>query len=139
MSESTDTTLEGGCLCGAFRFELAGPVAIVNLCHCSRCRKRSGSAFAAIVHADYSDFKILQGEDSIQLFEPDGWNARRFCSGCGSPLPGWDEEDNHIGIPAGLFDNLSTPPALQIMTDSKPEWSKLRDDLPSHGEFPEDW
>lgn len=129
----------GGCLCGAFRFELNGAVDVVNLCHCSRCRKRTGSAFATVVHADYTDFKVVQGESSIRLFEPEGWNPRRFCGDCGSPLPGWDEEDNHVGIPAGLFDNLDQKPQLQIMTDSKADWFEVVADIPAYGEFPEDW
>ncbi len=133
-------TLTGGCLCGGVRFELAGPIDVVNMCHCSRCRKRGGSAFATVVHAKLSQFRLVSGEEQIQLFEPDGWNARRFCNVCGSPLPGWDEEDDHVGIPAGLFDEgMVTKPELHIMTGSKAEWFDIKDDIDQFEEFPVDW
>jgi hypothetical protein len=133
-------TLTGGCLCGSVRFELSGPINVVNMCHCSRCRKRGGSAFATVVHARLSHFKFVKGEDHIQLFEPEGWNKRRFCMGCGSPLPGWDEEDDEVGIPAGLFDEgLATRPGLHIMTDSKAAWYDIADDIEQFQAFPPDW
>ena len=41
------TTHSGTCLCGAVRFEISGSFERFYLCHCSRCRKGSGSAHAA--------------------------------------------------------------------------------------------
>ena len=137
---SNAPSLTGGCLCGAVRFTLDGPVDIVNYCHCSRCRRRSGSAFATIVHARWSDFEFVSGEEQIVTFEPEGWNLRRFCGGCGSPLPGWDEEDDEVGIPAGLFDgDISSHPDIHIMVGSKAPWYEIQDNLPQHDEFPEEW
>lgn len=130
----------GGCLCGAVRFSLRGPIEVINFCHCSRCRRRGGSAFATIVHARLSDFEFLSGEEHITVFDPDGWNLRRFCNVCGSPLPGWSEEDDEIGIPAGLFDEgLDVKPSLHIMTGSKADWFEIQDDIPQFEEFPEEW
>ena len=34
----------GGCLCGAVRYEVTGPLAPIQLCHCGQCRKAQGSA-----------------------------------------------------------------------------------------------
>ena len=39
--------MQGGCLCGAVRFELDRAVGPFELCHCNRCRKTTGSAYAA--------------------------------------------------------------------------------------------
>lgn len=130
----------GGCLCGAVRFTLEGDIDVVNCCHCSRCRKRSGSAFATIVHARFSDFTIVTGEDEISVYESEQWGARHFCRNCGSPLPGGDEEANHVGIAAGLFDEgMNTSPGLHIMTGSKAQWFDISDQIPQHVEFPENW
>ena len=130
----------GGCLCGAVRFALDGPIEVVNCCHCARCRKRTGSAFATIVHARYSDFEFVSGQHRIKIFEPNDWSRRRFCGDCGSPMPGWDEEDNEIGIPAGLFDEgFDVPPGLHIMTAFKAEWFEITDKVVQHKEFPDDW
>ena len=35
----------GGCLCGAVRYEVRGEPVHVGRCHCTDCRKESGSAF----------------------------------------------------------------------------------------------
>ncbi len=133
-------TYTGGCLCGSVRFSLSGPVDVVNCCHCSRCRRRTGSAYATIVHAAYSHFQFTEGEENIVTFNPDGWNSRRFCGSCGSPLPGWDEEDDEVGIPAGLFDEgLDVSPSLHIMTASKASWHEISGNIPQYEEFPDDW
>jgi hypothetical protein len=36
-------TIRGGCLCGGVRFEVDPPFIRVGHCHCSRCRKHSGT------------------------------------------------------------------------------------------------
>jgi len=132
--------LTGGCLCGAFRFSLDGPIEVINYCHCSRCRRRTGSAFATIVHARLSDFRITAGEDRVETFEPEGWGRRRFCRTCGSPLPGWSEEDDEVGIPAGLLDQDPVArPSLHIMVGSRAPWHEIHDDLPRHDRFPANW
>ena len=63
--------LSGSCLCGRVHFELDGAVDVINYCHCSRCRRRTGSAFATILHARLADFRFVSGEDQIQTFEGD--------------------------------------------------------------------
>lgn len=133
-------TYTGGCLCGAVRFRLTGPIDVVNFCHCSRCRRRTGSAFATVVHGKYNRFQFDCGESMIRTFEPEAWNDRNFCGGCGSPLPGWDAEDDEVKVPAGLFDqDFDVVPQLHIMTSSKAKWHEISDSLPQHLEFPEDW
>ena len=52
-------TASGGCLCGGVRFEVAGPLSEIELCHCPRCRRAYGSAFAATVYARRDDFRWL--------------------------------------------------------------------------------
>ena len=97
-------SIAGGCLCGAVRFELDGPIEVINYCHCSRCRRRTGSAFATIAHAQLADFRLIAGEERIATFAPEGWSRRSFCRTCGSPLPGLNTEDGEVGIPAGLLE-----------------------------------
>ena len=48
--------IRGGCLCGAIRFEVARFVGPFELCHCSRCRSASGSAFMAMIGVWAKDF-----------------------------------------------------------------------------------
>jgi hypothetical protein len=84
--------------------------------------------------------EIVPGMDRIKVFDPVDWNRRLFCCDCGSPMPGWDEEDDEIAIPAGLFDEgLDVEPSLHIMTESKAEWFQITDDNVQYKEFPDDW
>ena len=57
--------IRGSCLCGRVRFEVDRLTGPFELCHCSRCRKVTGSAFAATVGAMAEDFRWLCGAESI--------------------------------------------------------------------------
>lgn len=59
----------GQCLCGAVTFEVDEIVGPFELCHCSRCIKTTGSAFAATVGAKANGFRITSGSDLIRTFD----------------------------------------------------------------------
>ena len=46
-----DRMHQGSCLCGRIRFEVAGELAGIQLCHCSQCRRANGAAFAALLES----------------------------------------------------------------------------------------
>jgi len=58
-------SVEGGCLCGGVRFAIERAVGPFELCHCTRCRKASGSAFVAGVGVDVRDYRLLSGAELI--------------------------------------------------------------------------
>ena len=76
--------IKGECLCGAVQFEVASVVGPFELCHCNRCRKSSGSAYAAIVGVAVEGFRVTSGAKLIRSFEfpivelPPGYR-RFFC------------------------------------------------------------
>ena len=76
----------GSCLCGEVQYEIRGPIGPGFYCHCARCRKASGSAFAsnAVVAAD--DFVLTAGGDALKTFVADTGLHRSFCGNCGSPI-----------------------------------------------------
>ena len=47
----TDSTLEGGCLCGHIRYRASGPPHSVYHCHCEQCRRYTGAVFATGVRS----------------------------------------------------------------------------------------
>ena len=111
------TTITGGCLCGGVRFEATLPFSDANYCHCSRCRKHSGSEFGVQARVPREQFRLLSGEELITVYRPDGGRVKAFCSVCGSSLFGreWPEGDE-IAIRLGALDGRSRdqarPPCL---------------------------
>ena len=60
----------GGCLCGSVRFEITGPIRNIVHCHCSRCRKAQGSAFATNGIMNAAGFSLPGGQDALTGYEP---------------------------------------------------------------------
>jgi hypothetical protein len=84
MATGGDTArATGGCLCGAVRYEVHGPLRDVVLCHCSRCRRTHGhvAAYAAC----RSDDLVLVESRELRWYADDG-RERGFCAGCGASL-----------------------------------------------------
>ena len=103
----------GGCLCGGVRFEIARAVGPFELCHCSRCRKASGSAFVPWLSVLREDFRLLQGEELIRRYEaplrvrPPPYRTS-FCGRCGSPVPDTKSEASWLEVHAGSQVGLIT-------------------------------
>ena len=133
--------IQGSCLCGAVKFELAHAPEIMNLCHCSMCRKTSGSSFGTFAHIKRDKFHWTKGEAEIIRFESSAGNFRAFCKYCGSSLPVSDDGDDYVCVPAGSFDDdPQIKPQVQIFAGSKAPWQVIADDPPSFDAFePEDF
>lgn len=127
---------EGGCLCGAFRFEVEGDLGDVRLCHCDLCRRANGSAFSANTRIPRSSFRLLAGTESVTEYEssPGAWRA--FCATCGSPAYArveWDKD--YIRLRLGTLPrDVEVKIVAHVWTGSKAGWDRICDGLP---EFPE--
>lgn len=122
--------LTGSCLCGGVRFEVA-KVPLILLCHCSICRKSSGSAFAAGAAVQLDDFRLTAGSDLVQHFESSPDVERSFCRVCGSRVPSKARGGRGYFVPAGLLDgDPGVKPALHIFAGSRAPWWEIRDDCP---------
>ncbi len=110
MSEAA--TARGGCLCGAVRYEVRGPLRDVLVCHCEECRRWHGHA-AAFTAASRTDF-VLVSDRSLRWYDGarSAARARRgFCAECGASLFWESPGRESIGIAAGT---LEPPTALQV-------------------------
>jgi hypothetical protein len=128
--------VRGGCLCGAIRFE-ADSVPLISNCHCSKCRKAVGSAFRATACVPLAQFRVLRGEDQIQVYQPSGPGySNAFCRRCGSNAP-WVVEERQLAlIPAGLLeDDPGVRPALHMFVGSKAPWWEITDAAPQFEEW----
>jgi hypothetical protein len=84
-----ETTLKGSCLCGAVKYEATGEPARFYHCHCSRCRKATGTGHATNLFLQPGLLTWVCGEEQVRSFKVP--EAKRFtnyfCATCGSRLP----------------------------------------------------
>src|SRR2546423_13560792 len=102
-------SVRGSCLCGGITLEVELPFRRANHCHCSRCRKHSGTFGLTQGRVPRSQFKLLSGEELIRVFRPQGGKVKAFCSECGSSLLGGDWPDGRGGS-ARLRSPVPPPP-----------------------------
>jgi hypothetical protein len=128
--------LHGSCLCGGVRFEVEKATSPFELCHCSRCRKTSGSAFTACVGVRAADYRLLAGAELITSYDapmlraPPAYRSS-FCRRCGSPVPNPDPAADWFEIPAGLLeDDPGVRPDRHIFVELRAPWFESVDALP---------
>lgn len=129
------TSLRGSCLCGAVRFEVTGPLTQIELCHCAKCRKAYGTAFAATLYARTSDFRWTAGVEQVATFdaplesEPPAYR-HCFCQRCGSPLPLCWQGLPWVELPAGSLDDpVAARPRYHQFCAQRVSWLVLDDGL----------
>ncbi|MBC8211111.1 MAG: GFA family protein [Gammaproteobacteria bacterium] len=135
----SQTDITGSCLCGKVSYQLSGNSGVFQYCHCSRCRKFSGSAHAANLIVSPEQFKWLSGEDHVGRFEhPDAKHfATSFCKNCGSSLPWLGKSRKAVVVPAGTLDvDPGIRPSQNIFWGSRAEWYQEAADLVKHDELP---
>ena len=132
--------MKGSCLCGAVRFGVTGTPTACDLCHCSRCRAASGSAFLAELEFTTAEFEWISGRSLVKTYEaavrnwPPGYR-RAFCPVCGAAVPIVDREI--IRVPAGaLEDDPGVRPKRHIFVDSEAPWFQTTDALDQFGTKP---
>ena len=137
MSDAPQLPLTGGCVCGRVRFEVSEPLVAALYCHCKRCQRRTGSAFAVSALTAPGSFRISSGEESVRTWDPgDGW-TKSFCAECGGHLFATSPDDaNMMSVRMGaLDDDPGIRPMAHQFTAYAASWEAIPDDgLPR---FPE--
>jgi len=131
----TNTRIRGSCLCGAVRYELSQVPEWSHSCHCSRCRKATGAAFASNLFVPLDALRFVAGEQCLRSFKPAGAErfTHTFCTICGSTLPFRNEARGRAGVPMGsLDDDPGLAPRAHIFVESKAPWVTITDALPQH-------
>ena len=132
-------TVRGSCLCGGVRFEVDPPFIRAGHCHCSRCRKHSGTFGLTQARVRREDFRLLSGEASIRVYRPaPGAAVKAFCITCGSSLFGGTWPDGpQVSIRMGAFDDdPRIRPQFHTYVGSRAPWDEITDALP---QYPEAW
>ena len=124
--------LTGKCLCERIQYEIDGKLGPVVYCHCSQCRRASGSAFATNAPVRRKYFRFLSGENAISEFESTPGKFRAFCSGCGAPIYSRITSDpDTLRIRLGTLDSdPERRPLAHFWSGSKASWFEITDALP---------
>ena len=131
--------IEGGCLCGATRYRAVGPWVRFVHCHCSRCRRATGTGHATNLFAAPDNLEWLAGEANVERYDlPSAESfAVCFCRACGSPLPHLTRSGSAWVIPAGSLDREpSVVPSARIFWSSRAVWSCCGEELPCFDTYP---
>ena len=124
----------GGCLCGTVRYEVAGELAPIQLCHCGQCRKAQGGPFGANIPVPATDFQLIRGEDALRDYRASPGKRRVFCGVCGGPVYSQrDDAPQTLRLRAGgLDDTEGLRVGLHIRTAFRADWWLIADDLPNY-------
>ncbi len=122
--------LSGGCLCGAVRYLVDDAFRYAVNCHCSNCRRATGSAFKPFAGIGSEHLELTAGADSLMRYGGDAAHDVH-CRVCGSLLYSLLEHGARIHLTLGtLADAPSIRPTAHIFVGSKAAWYDITDDLP---------
>ncbi len=128
----TPEPIHGSCLCGAVAYAITGPINRFMQCHCSRCRKRTGSAFASNLFVEPDSLRWIRGEEKVVRYDlPSAERfATVFCRTCGSPVPHLARDGSAYIIAAGSLDeDPNMTPQRIIYWASRAPWFVHTDTL----------
>lgn len=118
----------GGCLCGAVRYEVRGPLREVVNCHCGQCRRVHGHV-AAYSSAARSDLVLTEAR-GLKWYASSAGARRGFCGDCGASLFWEPVGEPRIAIAAG---GINAPSGLctirHIFTAHKGDYYEIADGL----------
>ena len=135
IAEGSRRTLAGKCLCGEVQYTVADKFLYAKNCHCSNCRRATGSAFKPFAGIERNKLRLTNGTENLSRFgNEDAHDAH--CKACGSLLYSVVRDGRFVHVTLGtLVDAPSIRPTAHIFVGSKAPWFTITDDLPQHQEF----
>jgi hypothetical protein len=133
-TEQTARTLAGRCYCGDVHYAVLDEFIYAANCHCSNCRRATGSAFKPFAGIERKKLVVTKGRDKLKIFgETDGNNTH--CETCGSLLYSVVRDGAYVHVAMGtLVDDPTIRPTQHIFVGSKAPWFTITDDLPQYQE-----
>jgi hypothetical protein len=134
VHDASAVRLNGRCLCGAVRYAVADEFLYAANCHCSNCRRTTGSAFKPFAGIERTKFFITQGGPQLMRYGDDT-GADLHCCICGSLLYSIVRSGEYVHVPMGtLVDDPTIRPTAHIFVGSKAPWFAISDNLPQFDE-----
>lgn len=133
-TEQTARTLAGRCYCGDVHYAVLDEFIYAANCHCSNCRRTTGSAFKPFAGIERKKLTVTKGRDKLKILgETDGNNTH--CATCGSLLFSVVRDGAYVHVAMGtLVDDPTIRPTQHIFVGSKAPWFTITDDLPQYQE-----
>jgi hypothetical protein len=126
--------LNGSCLCGEARYTVADEFNYALICHCSQCRRATGSAFKPFGGIERAKLEVTSGK--IRIYG-DVMTHDAHCKICGSLLYSIVQEGTVAHVTYGtLIDPPTLAPQAHICVGSKAPWDTICDGLPQYQELP---
>ena len=128
---------KGSCLCGTITYRIEGDLSDFGYCHCTSCRKASGSAHGANAGIDRTNFELSDPSRALREYESSRGKFRAFCSNCGSPIYAYlKKTPESIRVRLGTLDTPFTKQAqAHTFVADKAPWEVINDDLPQFDEW----
>lgn len=129
-SVAADAVLEGGCLCGAFRYSVSGPPTQSGLCHCGTCRRATGGL--AVAWAIWPRDRYRDNGGPTVAWAASDRGVRRFCPTCGASVTcDFVHRPELVEVlTAGLDDPGAVAPQGHGFAADAPSWLAIGDDRP---------
>lgn len=115
----------GSCLCGSVKFEVKLDRLKIYQCHCSLCRKQTGTASSCGTVISTEKFEWLSGEGNVSKWVKDTGFTSHFCITCGSSVPNKFRGSPFYWVPAGLMDSQNIEVAANIFVCEAAKWSQV--------------
>jgi hypothetical protein len=127
---SPQAPLQGGCLCGAVRFEITAPFLSAGYCHCTHCQRRTGTGSSANGRVAQEGFRLLAGEEQLRSFKPPTGVPKLFCATRGSALFSGDPfADREVAVRPGALDrDPGIRQHYRQFVDSAAPWEPVPED-----------
>ncbi|MCW7540229.1 GFA family protein [Aquabacterium sp. A7-Y] len=123
--------LKGSCVCRAVEYTVPDAMKYAGCCHCSECRRFSGSAFSAFGGVPMQALRVTRGEQSLSRYAKSEHTVLVFCRHCGSSLYAEKPLRSMIHLRLGsLLDAPSLRPQFHSFVASKAPWYDIDDGLP---------
>ena len=125
--------LAGECFCRAVRYTVADAFEYALNCHCSNCRRTTGSAFKPFAGIARDKLGLVAGDDNVMIHGDANASHDAHCRRCGSLLYSVVRNGAYAHVAMGtLVDEPSIRPSAHIFVGSKAPWFSITDDLPQY-------
>ncbi|CAI7677768.1 unnamed protein product [Penicillium pancosmium] len=103
--------LTGACLCRSIAYNIVLPTSDsfpkVIICHCTNCKRYTGSSFSSNIIVPQSSLKYIKGSPKLYSDHSNkgGQVLREFCPDCGTPFTSRSNDDKEfIAVKSGTLD-----------------------------------